>query len=154
MDPITTAIVAALASGLATGIGKVSETIVPDAYNALKQLLKKKFGEKSELVEAVNKLEQEPDFNPNKETLAGRVAQKEADKDPEVLQAAQKLLDVVEKRSLAIGATGVNLEEVRAASLRITDIIASGTGVNVRQGKFGDVTISGVRAGGQSDPNV
>ena len=52
MDPITTAIVTAIAA--------VSSSAIKDSYSALKALLKKKFGEKNDLVEAVNKLEAKP----------------------------------------------------------------------------------------------
>lgn len=41
MDPITTAIVAALAN--------LSKDVIKDSYNALKSALKKKFGSESDL---------------------------------------------------------------------------------------------------------
>ncbi len=47
MDPITTAIVAALAA--------LSKDAIKDGYNALKSTLKKKFGSESDLVDAVEK---------------------------------------------------------------------------------------------------
>ncbi len=53
MDPITTAIVAALAA--------LSKDAIKDSYNALKSALKKKFGSESDLVDAVDKLEKKPD---------------------------------------------------------------------------------------------
>ena len=46
MDPITTAIVTAVSSGLA-------KDVIKDSYESLKTALKKKFGSESEIVEAV-----------------------------------------------------------------------------------------------------
>ncbi len=94
MDPITLAIVAALVGGLAGGI---AEGAVGSAYNALKEALKKKHGENSKIVQAINAVEEEPDFKPNQETLAGRVEQVHAVQDPELLALAQQLVAALEK---------------------------------------------------------
>ena len=155
MDPITTAIVAALATGVVTGVAKVGENVIPDAYNAVKKILQNKFGVDSKLVKAVNELEAEPDFEANKTALAGRVSQVNADKDPDVLQAVKELLEAINSNPEITDVTGVNLENIKGVSLRIDDIIATGTGVNVQQGEFsGDIDISKIRAGKQSDPKV
>ncbi len=66
MDPITTAIVAALVSDL-------SKTAIKNSYNALKNALKKKFGSESDLIEAVNGLEKKPDSKGRKATLQEEV---------------------------------------------------------------------------------
>jgi len=50
MDTITTAIVAALASGLTQGS-------VADAYNSVKQLIRSKFDNKNDVVIAIDRLE-------------------------------------------------------------------------------------------------
>lgn len=92
MDPITMAIVAAVAAGAT----KVSESLIPDAYNALKAALQKRFGTDSKLVQAVNELEAEPDFEPHQIALAGRVAQSKADQDHELVKLAQDLLQKLE----------------------------------------------------------
>lgn len=47
MDPITTAIVTTVASSL-------SKEAITDSYNPLKAAIKKKFGDKSDLVNAVD----------------------------------------------------------------------------------------------------
>ncbi|MCP4992027.1 MAG: hypothetical protein GY928_40040 [Colwellia sp.] len=155
MDPITTAIVAALATGVTTGVAKVGESVIPDAYNAIKKTIQNKFGTDNKLVKAVNELEAEPDFEANKTALAGRVAQFKADKDSDILQAAKVLLEAINNNPEVIFATGVNLESIKGASLKIDDIIATGTGVNVQQGEFsGDINISKVRAGQKSDPKA
>ena len=88
MDPITAAIIAALAAGL-TEVGK--NTIV-DAYTGLKSLLKKKFGDNSKVVKAVDNLEEEKDSKGYQITLQEQIAKAKADQDQELVQAAQALL--------------------------------------------------------------
>jgi|SRR5215213_3213840 len=94
MDPITfTAIVAALSAGVATGAGKVVETAVVDSYNGLKGALKRRFGNDSDVVEAVYKLEQKPDSEDDKIALQRKMEAARADEDPDIRQAAQQLLE-------------------------------------------------------------
>jgi hypothetical protein len=97
VDPITfTAIVAALSAGVATGVGKVVESAVVDAYQGLKATLRRRFGDDSDVVEAVDKLEQKPDSEARKALLQEEVEAAGVDRDPEVRKAAQDLLDRVE----------------------------------------------------------
>ncbi len=85
MDPISTAIVAALASDL-------TKTAIKNSYNALKNALKKKFGSESDLVEAVNGLEKKPDSEGRKATLQEEVENAKVNDDSEIIQLAQDLL--------------------------------------------------------------
>jgi hypothetical protein len=98
MDPITAAILAALSAGVITGAGKVAENALVDAYNGLKATLKRKFGDDSEVVEAVDKLEGDPESEGRKLTLKEEVEKAGVDQDPEVQQAAQELLDRVKQQ--------------------------------------------------------
>ena len=66
MDPITTAIIAALAN--------LSKDVIKDGYNALKAALKKKFGSESDLVDAVEGLEKKPDSKARQAMLQEEVA--------------------------------------------------------------------------------
>jgi hypothetical protein len=86
MDPITTALLTVIAT-------KATEQAVVDAYNALKKLLKRKFGTKSKIIEAVADLEANPESVARKEVVKEEVATSKANQDPELLQAAQILLD-------------------------------------------------------------
>ena len=95
MDPITTAIVAALAAGVASGATEVGKKVVVDAYDTLKTAIKNKFGGDSDLVDAVDKLEKKPDSGGRKEVLQEEVAAAKADQDPEILKAAQDLIDQI-----------------------------------------------------------
>jgi len=45
-DPVTTAILAALAAGVTSGTAKVAESVIVDAYNALKGTSDEQIGER------------------------------------------------------------------------------------------------------------
>lgn len=86
MDPIAIAILTVIAT-------KTTEQVVVDAYKALKKLLKRKFGAKSKIIEAVDALEANPESAARKEVVKEEIATSKAYRDPELLQAAQILLD-------------------------------------------------------------
>lgn len=92
MDPISTAILAAIAAGAMAGTKKVGEQVMADAYNQLKELLKKKFGPKSSVVLAVKDLEANPKSAARREVVKEEIAAAKADHDAELLQIAQSLL--------------------------------------------------------------
>jgi hypothetical protein len=87
MDPITVAIVASL--------GKLGDTVVKDAYQALKGLLQRKFGGEKAVAAAVSDLEKEPASAGRKEVLREKVAAAGADRDEEVVRAAHALAEAV-----------------------------------------------------------
>jgi len=95
MDPITTAIVAAIAAGAISGVTKVGEQVVVDAYGKLKELLTKKFGLESKVLQAVKELENHPKSPARKEVVKEEVVDAKADQDKELLQAAQALIKSV-----------------------------------------------------------
>ncbi len=92
MDPVTTAILAALAAGAIGGVTEMSKTVITDAYQKLKGLLVTKFGAKSKVVTAVDDLEEEPDSKGRQLTLQEQIAKVKADQDQELVHAAQILL--------------------------------------------------------------
>ena len=150
MDPITTTIVVAIAAGVAGGVAEASTV---EAYNALKGVLTRKFGPQNEIVRAVDSIEKRPNSKPRQEILAEEIQVVGADKDLEVLQMAKRLLEAIQNASTA-SAVGVDLEKIRGATLKIEDIMATGTGVKVKEGQFsGDISIKGVRAGVQTASN-
>jgi flagellar motor component MotA len=113
MDPITTAIVAAVAG--------VSSSAIKDGYNALKEALKKKFGEKSDLVDAVDKLETKPDSEGRKATVQEEVSLAKVNDDPELLKLAQDLLNALKAQPNAQTVINQNVSNVKYAA-------TSGTG--------------------------
>jgi len=90
MDPITTAIVAALAN--------LSKDAIKDGYVALKDALKKKFGETSDVVDAIDKLEKSPDRDDRKATVKTEVEIAKLNDDPEILKLVQDLLDKLKEQ--------------------------------------------------------
>jgi hypothetical protein len=84
MDPITVAIIAALAN--------LSQSVIKDAYTALKVAIAQKCGVDSDLLQAIDKLEGKPDSAGRKEVLREEVAAAKADKDPELTKLAETLL--------------------------------------------------------------
>jgi len=92
MDPVTTAILAALAAGAISGVTEMSKTAITDAYQKLKGLLVNKFGATSKVVTAVDELEEEHDSKGRQLTLQEQIAKVKADQDQELIQASQVLL--------------------------------------------------------------
>ena len=97
MDPITAAIVSALAVGIGAGAAKVAEQAIADSYNALKSALMKKHGEDSDVIEAVEKLEAKPNSTGRQTTLQEEIKASKADQDPELIKAAKALLAKIKK---------------------------------------------------------
>ncbi len=135
MDPITGAILAALAAG-------VTEGLAADAYKALKFALKRKFGAQSKVVEAVNTLEDEPDFKPNQAALAGRVEQVNAAQDPELRALAERLVAALEESKAgqqALGKYNIQMKDSQVGVIGNNARIEGG----IRFGSSGDtITIS------------
>jgi len=95
MDPVTTAILAALAAGANNAAGDVAKKAIVDGYDGLKTLLKRKFGYDSSITKAVEDLESKPDSAARKGVLAEEMTEAKAATDPEMLAAAQALLDQI-----------------------------------------------------------
>src|SRR5829696_3546263 len=90
MDPITMAILAALAT---TASQAVVGRMATDAYENIVDTLRRRFGDNSEVVRAVENLEKNPESAGRKQTLEEEVQSSGADQDPDVRKAAEELLD-------------------------------------------------------------
>jgi hypothetical protein len=95
MEPITTAIIAALLASAAGDMTEAGKQAIVDAYNGLQELLRKIFGDDSKVVKAVTALEEDPDSPVNQLVLKERVAAVKAYQHPELAAAAQALLDQI-----------------------------------------------------------
>ncbi len=95
MDPITTAIVAAVTVGAANGLTDTAKTAVSEAYQGVKALLAKKFGAKSAVVEAVKHLEARPDSFTRQQGVQEEVMATHAEQDEEMLALAKHLLSLL-----------------------------------------------------------
>lgn len=98
MDPITTAIVAALSAGAISGMTEVGKTAITDAYQKLKGLLAHKFGNQSKVMKAIDDLEEEQDSKGRQLTLQEQLAKSKADQDQELVQTAQLLLHALQSQ--------------------------------------------------------
>jgi hypothetical protein len=85
MDLIYSAIIAAL--------GKLGEHTIKDGYEALKALIKRKFGHNKDLNEAIQKIEDKPDSLGHRETLKEEIATSNVDQDEEIVKAAAALME-------------------------------------------------------------
>lgn len=119
MDPITLAITAAL--------GNLGQAVIQDAYNALKAALQHKFGVDSDLVEAVDRLEQKPDSKARQAMLQEEVETAQANQDPGLVQIAQALLE--------------KLKDLPGGQVNITQDVDITGNRNIVTGQ-GDVTIN------------
>ena len=112
MDPITLAIVGALAS--------LSQTAIKDAYQGIKALIQKKYGSDSKAAKAVNDLEANPKSEGRKAVLNEELVSAGAGKDVELAAQAQNLLRLLKD----LPATSVTVEQ----SVKGDKNIFSGTG--------------------------
>ena len=117
MDPITAAIIAALAVGVAGGATEVGKKVIVDAYDALKTALKKKFGADSDLTEAVDKLEKKPDSAGRQTTVQEEVAAAKAADDSELQELAQALIEAL--KSTPEGEKAVSKYQVDARGAQV-----------------------------------
>lgn len=95
MDPVTAAIIAGLSASAIAGVPKAAEQVIADAYAGLKALITRKFGGESDVAKAVAGLESKLDSAGRKETLGEEVKAARVDQDPEILKAAQALMDQI-----------------------------------------------------------
>jgi hypothetical protein len=109
MDPITL-IVTALAAGAALGVQDTASAMVKDAYASLKALVKKRLGGGPDAELVLAKHEQAPETW--QAPLMAELAQTGADRDYDLIAAANALLDLLGE---AGGRTGKYTIDVREA---------------------------------------
>jgi hypothetical protein len=150
MDPLTS-LVTALAAGAAAALKPTVEQAVKDGYAALKGLIQRKYAQVN-----VGQLEANPSSKSRRGVVEEDLATAGADKDVEVLQQAQALLEAIQRQApQAAAAIGVDLKDIEGASLAIRRVIATGVGVKVEGAKLsGDITIEDVQAGRQGGPRL
>ena len=151
MEPISAiALSLALGAGAVAGKAVVSE-LVKDAYAALKGRIKERYPKVS-----VEQLEEAPQSKNRRAVVEEDLANSDAGKDGELVEAANRLIELVRTQMPgAAAAIGVDLKDVEAANLRLRDISASGAGVGGQRARgvrvSGDIDISNVRASVKPD---
>lgn len=96
MEPVSTVILAAASTGLFSGVSAVAKSAVVDSYEGLKSLLRRKLGGESKVMEALGKLEEDPESAGWREQVQKEVANAGADADPEIVAAAEQLRQEIE----------------------------------------------------------
>jgi hypothetical protein len=146
MDPLT-AITTAIATGAAAAISPTAKQAVQDLYAGVKKLIQDKYHRANSSLEA---LEKKPESASKRESLQEDLRDTGAASDAELLQQSQALLKAIEEHApLVAQAIGIKLEDVKAANVRLQEIIVSGeqaAGVHIKNGEFtGDIDISKVK---------
>src|SRR5438552_3817368 len=89
MDPITAAILAVLPA-LASDVVKSG---VKDAYEGLKAVIRRKWGDTAPISKAISAIEEDPDSKAQKAVLEEKVGAVKATEDAEVAQALHQLVE-------------------------------------------------------------
>lgn len=100
MDPLTL-ILAALAAGAAAGAQDTAGEAVKEAYQGLKGLLQRRFSDNRDAERALLKHESKPQVW--EAPLREELAQIAADRDEEVVEAAQRLMTLVQPQQIGTG---------------------------------------------------
>jgi len=144
MDALTS-LVTALAAGAAAALQPTVEQAVKDSYTALKGLIQRKYAQVS-----LDQLEANPSSKSRRGVVEEDFAAAGTDKDAEVLQQAQTLLETIQRQAPETAtAIGVDRKDIEGAALAIRRVTATGAGAKVEHTKLsGDITIEDVQAGG------
>ena len=89
MDPVTTALLSAISSGL----NNLATDAAKDAYKTAKHLIKQKLGISS----VIDELEANPESRQRQTRLIEELAAKEAGADPELVALAQRLIEAIKE---------------------------------------------------------
>jgi hypothetical protein len=88
---------AAISIAINAVISETGKELVKDAYKNLKNALQQKFGKDSRILEAVKKLEEDPESPGWKESVQKELGKVEAQKDTELKQLTEMLLKAIEE---------------------------------------------------------
>ena len=141
-----------IAAALAFAGGEAAKTVVAegvkDAYRAVKEFLSRKYPQVD-----LTAVEKDPESKGQQLVLIEKLSNSEAAADPEFSPLAKQLVDAVAAELRKAGPqTGVQLDDFEAASLRINDVVDSGTGVLIKRSRIeGHAEIAGIRAGVAED---
>ena len=102
MDPITAAILAVLPAVAADMV----KSGVKDAYEGLKAVIRRKWGETAPISKAISALEEDPNSKAQAAVLEEKVSAVKANDDAEVAQALHQLIEQMKKRGLGGEAVG------------------------------------------------
>lgn len=116
MEPITF-IIAAVTAGIVAAARPVAEAVVKDTYRGLRQLIIDKYQERKNLKTAWQGVENDVQNELWQQMLAKELKEAGADRDPDVLKAAQALNHLLaEQDPQAYGEIKVDVKTIRAAA--------------------------------------
>ena len=127
MDAITAAIVVALAN--------LSKDVIKDSYNALKSAISQKLGSKSDVVDAIDRLEKKPDSEGRKATVREEVELAKVNEDPEIVRLAQDLLEQLKDTPEGQQVITQNVSQVKYAATSATGNASIG---NITEGSVSE----------------
>ncbi|MFE3195401.1 hypothetical protein ACFXHA_40810 [Nocardia sp. NPDC059240] len=149
MEPVTM-IAAAIAAGAAAGLTDTAKKAVTDAYLAARAIITRRYQNVD-----ISVVETRPGLPSRRAVLADELQLAGAGNDPELIQAAQHLLVVVQQAAPAAAeAVGIQLRRIEADELEISYVTSSGSGVIAEDIKAtGTIRITDVHAGPQEPPH-
>jgi hypothetical protein len=120
----------------------------PFSKLAISSLIKRELPQTSS---SIDQLEHAPDSKARRAVVEEDLTKEGVGHNTEILQQAKALLDVIAQRAPNTAEViGVSLRDITGASLRIADVLSSGSGVIVEGADIGgDIDIQGVQAGPQ-----
>lgn len=141
----TTEITNALSNGAIAAASGMASTLVTDLYAGAKAIIAGRF-KRGRVVEA---LEEDPSSDAQKAAVSEALTKSGASGDPELLELVRKLTAALaEIEAPSAKAMGLDIENLRAANVTLSDISASSTAVRMRQVDVsGDINVSNIRAG-------
>jgi hypothetical protein len=145
MDPVTVAVVSALAAGAAAGATKIATSAIRDTYAVLKRLINDRYQRVAPFADAV---EADPGSEPEKMVLAKQLDQAGAAHDGALKVAAQALLDAIDELRTKPEAAALFDFEIlhRARNVQLEHIEDSGTIFRAGEATFGgDFKAKGIR---------
>ncbi len=150
MDPVSL-IVAAVAAGASAGLKEQAEAAVKDAYAALKRILFDRHGVD------VDPVERKPASEAKRDSLKEDLSDAGAGADAEVLAAAKLVVEEVKRHDAAAArAVGVDLDDVSAEFVRISNIAVTGEGRGVEMERVqtrGGIVVEGVTVDARPEPD-
>ena len=132
MDPITAAVVAVLPALAADTV----KSGVKDAYEGLKAVIRRKWGDAAPISKAITAVEEDPDFKAQKAVLEEKVGAVKAAQDPEVAEALQKLLE--QMKAHGIGGDVAARIQVNVSGGGVMQGVAGAENVTIGSMTFGE----------------
>ncbi len=127
---IAAQIVTTLANGAIAGTSGVASMMVKDAYDGLKKVVGARFGRRA----ALESLEEDPSSAAQKAAAVEALEKSGAAGDREVQELAQRLGEALAALpAQSARAMGLDIEDLSAASVRLSGIVAEGTAVHIRR---------------------